>query len=211
MSGGLFWGAWVCMIAMAAVIANLDDMTEAWPNLPLLITVLSASLPVFTIFMFANLLAEETEGRLLPHLYTLPGSLLRLIAERILLVMIFQSIVWIGLLAASVFVLKPLAFRDMVYITSLVVPANLLLGLLTLLAVLLGKNTIAGLIPGFVYWFADLVFPGWGGPLRLIWRGLLGDAVYMTKHSLVVLGLAIIAFLLLCYTVIRGKAWIVRK
>lgn len=211
MGGGLFWGALVCMVVMAVVVANLNGMTKTWPSMPLLVTVLSASLPVCTILLFANILAEETENRLLPLLYTFPGSLLRFIVERIIIVAVLQLLAWGGLLICSGFVLKSLAFRDMLHITGLVVPPNMLLGLLTLLAVLLGNNTIAGLIPGFVYWFAQLLFPSWDGPFRLIWRGLPVSVVSSMKHSFTMSGLAIVAFLLLCYTVIRGKAWIIRK
>ncbi|RKN64435.1 hypothetical protein [Paenibacillus ginsengarvi] len=211
MSSGLFWGGWICVVLAMVAIANMGSLTKTWPNMPLLITVLSASMPVFTILLFAGVLAEETEKRLLPHLYTLPSSLLRLLIERVIIVAVFGLLAWGGLLLCSGFVMKSFTLRDMAHITSLVVPANLVFGLFVTLAVLLGNNTIAGLIPGFVYWFAELVFPSWGGPFRLIWRKLPDSPLLVMKHSFTMFGLIIIVFLLLCFVVTLGRAWILRK
>lgn len=210
-SGGLFWGAWCGIVAIFCVMLSLGPYLGHPPEWPLLLRIASASLPVYTILVFVNVIAEETEQRLLGFLYTLPFSVPRLLVERLLLTVAGMLLAWAALVGAVSIALGAFPLRDLLAASALVLPGNVLLGLAALLAVLLGRSIVGGLLPAFVYYLAELTSRNWPGPLFLIWRELPASDAEALAYSLSVAVAALIVFALLLIVSTRVKAWIVRS
>lgn len=210
-SGGLYWGAWCGIIAIIFVILSLRHYLGFPPDWPLLLRIASASLPVYTILVFVNVIAEELEQRLLGYLYTLPFSVPRLLVERLLLAVAGMLLAWAALVGAVSIALGAFPLRDLLTASALVLPGNVLLGLAALLAALFGRSIVAGLLPAFIYYLAELTSRNWQGPLFLIWRELPASGSEALSYSLSVAAAALIAFALLLLASTRMKAWIVRS
>jgi hypothetical protein len=211
MSGGLFWGAWCGIAAMIAVILSLRQYLGQSPEWPLLLRMASASLPVYTILVFVNVLSEEVEQRLLSYLYTLPTSIPRLLLERSLLAVAGMLIAWLALMGSASIAQGGLPFKDLLAASALVLPGNLLIGLAALLATLMSRSIVGGLLLAFLYYLVELTSPNWPGPIFLIWRGLPVDIAEVWLYSLSVSVAAFVMFALLLFASVRAKPWIVRS
>lgn len=211
MGGGLYWGAWCVIAVMLGVIIGLRPYLGYQPDWSLLLRIATASLPPFTILVFVNAIAEETEQRLLVHLYTLPFSVPRLLAERLLLAITGMLLAWVLLLGAVAIAFGAFPLHDLLTASALALPGNVLLGLAALLAVLLTRTIVGGLLPAFLYYLAELTRRDWPGPLYLIWRGLPASGADALSYSLSVTAALPVAFALLLLAAARLKAWIARS
>ena len=210
-SGGLFWGAWCGIAAMIVVILSLRQYLGHSPEWTLLLRIASASLPVYTILVFVNVISEEIEQRLLGYLYTLPTSVPRLLLERSLLAVAGMLLAWLALMGSVSIAQGGLPFKDLLAASALVLPGNLLIGLAALLATLMSRSIVGGLLLAFLYYLVELTSPNWPGPIFLIWRGLPVDIAEVWLYSLSVSVAAFVMFALLLFASVYAKSWIVRS
>lgn len=209
-SNGMFWSAWLFAIAMAIVILILQQFTGSPIPLSTMMKTLSISLPVFTVLMFANLMAEEIEQRLFAHLFTLRYSVARLVSERMLIAIVSLFLVWAVWSLCVTIAMPQLGTTALLKITMVIVPTNLLLGMVVLMATLVGKNVVVGLICGFSLWLVEIMGRGWHWPIRLTWYQVPDHEMGRIAYSLLLMGLFIFIWLLILAVSRFMKGWIIR-
>lgn len=209
-SSGMFWSAWAYAAAIAGVILLLQQFIGGPVQLVTMMKTLTIALPVFTNLIFANLLAEEFEQRLFAHLYTFRYSLTRIVSERLLIAAISLLVVWVIWSVCALLTMPGLSMDAMIHTTMVIVPTNLLLGMFVLLAVLIGKNIVVGLIFGFIFWFVEVMGRGWHWPIRLTWYEVPDHEMGRLIYSLLLIGLFVLAWLLVLAVIRFFKTWVIR-
>jgi hypothetical protein len=147
-------------LSIAVTLFFMETWQVASAELNSIMIFLCVVAPVFTIVLFANLLAEDFEQQVFPLTFTYSEPSLLILIERVIVGVLILFVFWSTLLWIADARIMDLSNEEFTFIMKAAVPTHLFFAGLALLVSIVGRGVLAGLAVGVGYWLADFTSRG---------------------------------------------------